>query len=110
MRLAIKPKYYNETSFFSNKEEYKLFLLNFYGEKGNGCNYTNFNENFLKPYETMEDLIYVDWLLGSSGIAESSQNEFAFLYETKFTHETRTNSQMGWIVLKKLTDNLSKIL
>lgn len=37
MRTAIKPKYYQETSVITNIEEYKKFILNFYGEKGNCC-------------------------------------------------------------------------
>lgn len=105
MSRAIKPKYYDQ-SFFNNKEEYKVFLLDLYGEKGSGCQYTNFDENFLKNYETIEDLIYVDWLLGYSQKVETK----AVPYDTKFPHDTRINSQMGWIVLKKLTDNLSRIL
>lgn len=64
--------------------------------------YTNFNEYFLTPYQTIEDLIYVDWLLGSSSIAEPE--------EKSFPYDTKMSSQKGWVFLKKLAENLSKII
>ena len=106
MESSLKPEPYNNTSFITSYTDYKNFLLDFYGEKGSCCKYTNFNESFLEPYKTIEELMYVDWISGAGGVAERKKRGEKRFFPFPIIKE----SYSGWVVMKKLTDSLSKII
>lgn len=106
--LKTKPAFFNNTSFITTYEDYKKFLLDFYGEKGSCCKYTNFNENFLKPYKNIEELMYADILLGAK-VAEKLEGIQNYAYKY-FPFPFNSERYAGWVVLKRLTESLSEIL
>jgi len=100
-----KPTIWNKKEFITTYDDYFNLLLDFYGENGSVCQYTNFDEIFLEcfPDREVENLMALDMICGDAYVAEYPQG-----LDYKYYPFPRSAFDAGWWIWKQLGENLSK--